>query len=394
MGTLSIRKTLILILSMMVIVSLGVAWAGGAGESEEHQHEEAEDHHEDEHEGEHHDDHDHDADGDHDHDDDHDHEGEMSLPHIEPADLGGGESLQVVASTSIVGDVVQQVAGSAATVNVLMQRGQNPHAYEPTPREMARVEDAYVVFVNGLGLEEGLMDSIEDVAGSYVAPVSAGLSVLGGEDEHDHDHGEDHDEDGDDHDHDGDDHDHDHDHAGGDPHFWFDPTNVITWTENIAEALSEADPSNRSAYEANRDAYIAELEALDLEIRQQISSIPRSRRKLVVDHVALTYFADEYGFEIIGEVIPSVSDQTEPSARHIASLTEVMREEDTGAIFIGGTAGSGLRNLVDSVADEVGRDIQIVEILTGSLAPEGSRGDSYLEFVRFNTDQMVSALAQ
>ena len=178
MGTLSIRKTLILILSMMVIVSLGVAWAGGAGESDEHQHEEAEDHHEDEHEGEHHDDHDH---ADDDHDARHDHEGEMSLPHIEPADLGGGESLQVVASTSIVGDVVRQVAGSAATVNVLMRRGQNPHAYEPTPREMTRVEDAYLVFVNGLDLEEGLMDSIEDVAESYVVPVSAGISVLGAE---------------------------------------------------------------------------------------------------------------------------------------------------------------------------------------------------------------------
>ena len=169
---------------------------------------------------------------------------------------------------------------------------------------------------------------------------------------------------------------------------------MITWTENIAEALSEADPSNRSTYEANRDAYIAELEALDLEIRQQISSIPRARRKLVVDHVALTYFADEYGFEIIGEVIPSATDQTEPSARHIASLAEIMREEDTGVIFIGGTAGRGLRNLVDSVADEVGQEIQIVELLTGSLAPEGSRGDSYLEFVRFNTEQIVSALTR
>ncbi|NBF40770.1 MAG: zinc ABC transporter solute-binding protein [Spirochaetes bacterium] len=278
---------------------------------------------------------------------------------------------------------MRQVAGSAATVDVLMRRGQNPHAYEPTPREMARVEDSYLAFVNGLDLEESLMESIEDVAGSYVVPVSAGITVLGGGDEPDHEHGDDHDDDG-----------HDHEHAGGDPHFWFDPTNVITWTENIAEALGEADPSNRSTYEANRDAYIAELEALDLEIRQQISSIPRARRKLVVDHVALTYFADEYGFEIIGEVIPAATDQTEPSARHIASLTEIMREQDTGAIFIGGTAGRGLRNLVDSVADEVGRDIQIVELLTGSLAPEGSSGDSYLEFVRFNTEQIVSALTR
>ena len=380
MSIFSIRKTMVLILAMMVAFSLGVAWAAGTAESDEdHHEEEAEDHHA--HEEDHHDDHD-----DHDHEKDHHHEGEMSLPHIEPADLGDGESLRVVASTSIVGDVVRQVAGSAATVDVLMKRGQNPHAYEPTPREMARVEDAYVVFVNGLGLEEGLMDSIEEVAGSYVVPVSAGVTVLGAEDEHDHDHGDDHDEHGDDHD--------GHSHAGGDPHFWFDPTNVITWTENITEALSEADPANRSTYEANRDAYIEELEALDLEIRQAVSSIPRGRRKLVVDHVALTYFAEEYGFEIIGEVIPSTTDQTEPSARHIARLSEVVREEEVSAIIVGGTAGKGLRNLVDSVADEVGQDIQIVEILTGSLAPEGSRGDSYLEFVRFNTENIVSALTR
>jgi len=169
---------------------------------------------------------------------------------------------------------------------------------------------------------------------------------------------------------------------------------VIAWTENIAEALSEADPANSSTYEANRDAYIAELEALDLEIRQAVSSIPRNQRKLVVDHVALNYFAEEYGFEIIGEVIPSVSDQSEPSAQHIAQLTEVIQNEGVSAIIIGGTASRGLRNLVDAVAEEVGTDVQIVEILTGSLAPEGNRGDSYLEFVQFNTEQIVSALGQ
>ena len=300
----------------------------------------------------------------------------MAIPHIEPADLGAGESLRVVASTSIVGDVLQQVAGSAATVDVLMPIGQNPHAYEPTPRAIGTVEDSYIAFVNGLDLEESLMETIENVAGTYVVPVSAGIAVLGGKDEHDHEDA------------------HGHDHAGGDPHFWFDPTNVIVWAENIAEALSEADPANSSTYEANRDAYIAELEALDLEIRQGVSSIPRNGRKLVVDHVALTYFADEYGFEIIGEVIPSVSDQAEPSARHIAQLAEVIRNEGVSAIIIGGTASRGLRNLADAVAEEVGTEVQIVEILTGSLAPEGKRGDSYLEFVRFNTEQIVSALSR
>ncbi|MCG8478637.1 MAG: metal ABC transporter substrate-binding protein [Spirochaetales bacterium] len=398
------RKGLALLVVLFLVFSIGTLWAGGSQETDDAV---SEDHHHDEHDGHDHEDHD------HDHHDEHHHEGEMAIPHIEPADLGAGESLRVVASTSIVGDVVLQIAGSAATVDVLMAIGQNPHSYEPTPRDIIALEESYIAFVNGLNLEEELMETIETVAGTYVVPVSAGIAVIEGgehdhdhEGEHDHDHDEHHDEahhdehEGEhDHDHDHeeahhDEHGHDHDHAAGDPHFWFDPTNVIVWAQNIAEALSEADPSNTSIYEANRDAYIAELEALDLEIRQQVASIPRDRRKLVVDHAALGYYAEEYGFEVIGEVIPSVSDQAEPSARHIAELAEVIREEDASAIFIGGTAGRGLRNLVDAVAAEVGRDVQVVEILTGSLAPEGSPGDTYLEFVRFNTEQIVAALSR
>jgi ABC-type Zn uptake system ZnuABC Zn-binding protein ZnuA len=189
-------------------------------------------------------------------------------------------------------------------------------------------------------------------------------------------------------------HDHDHHHAGGDPHFWYDPNNVIIWTQNIAEALSEADPANSSLYEKNADAYIAELESLDIEIRQLVSSIPRSQRKLVQDHVALTYYADEYGFEIVGAVVPTVSDQAEPSARHIAELAEIIREEDAYVILIGGEVGRGMKNLANAVAEEVGRDVQILEYLHGSLSPEGSRGDNYLDFMRYNTELIVSALSR
>jgi ABC-type Zn uptake system ZnuABC Zn-binding protein ZnuA len=306
------RKAIMLLMIVFLVASFGPLFAAGGAETQDAVEE--------------HDDHDHD-----DHDD-HDHEGEMMIPDIDPADLSGS-SLQVVASTSIVGDVVQKIAGDAADVTVLMALGQNPHSYEPTPREIALVEDSYIVFVNGMDLEEGLMGTIENVARTYIVPVSAGIAVIEGDE---HGHG-------------------DHDHAAGDPHFWFDPTNVIIWAENIADALISADPANADVYENNRDAYIAELEALDLEVRNLVASIPRSQRKLVVDHVALSYFAEEYGFEIIGEVIPSVSDQAEPSARDIAQLADEIREEGVNAIFIGGTAGRGLQNLVQAVAEEVGR---------------------------------------
>lgn len=365
MHGLGLRKGLVLLIALFLVYTTGQLEARAAQETEEAHLDE------DEHD---------------DHEDEHNHEGEMVIPHIEPASLGAGDSLKVIATTSIVGDVVLQVAGSSAAVEVLMPIGQNPHSYEPTPRAIASLEKSYIVFVNGLDLEEALMEMIENVAGTHVVPISAGIAGIGGEDDHD-DH-DDHDEEGEDDDRDN------HENTAGDPHFWFDPNNVIVWAENIAEALSEADPANGSAYEANRDAYVAQLEALDLEIRTKVSSIPRNRRKLVVDHVALTYFAEEYGFEIIGEVVPSISDQAEPSARHIAELAGVINKEDVSAIFVGDTAGRGLLNLVKAVAKEVGREVQIVELLSGSLAPEGSRGDTYLEFILFNAEQIVSALSR
>jgi ABC-type Zn uptake system ZnuABC Zn-binding protein ZnuA len=369
------RRGFALMFLVVLISSFSLLFAGGGAESPGQAIEDYDEH-------------------DHDHDDDHD--GGMVIPEIAPAQLSADNPLSVVASTSIIGDVVSRIAGDAAQVDVLMPRGQNPHSYEPTPRAMAAVEGSYIVFVNGLDLEEVLMEAIENVAGSYIVPVSAGIAVLDGEG-HDHDD-DDHNED-DGHDHDDDDHgedehheEDDHDHGAGDPHFWFDPNNVIIWAENIADALISADPANADTYAANRDAYIAELEALDLEVRNLVASVPRARRKLVVDHVTLDYFAQEYGFEVIGEVIPSVSDQAEPSARDIARLAEEIREEGVRTIFIGGTAGRGLQNLVQAVADEVGEDVSIVSILTGSLAPAGSRGDSYLDFVRYNAEQIVSGL--
>jgi ABC-type Zn uptake system ZnuABC Zn-binding protein ZnuA len=128
------RKAIMLLMIVFLVASFGPLFAAGGAETQDAVEE--------------HDDHDHD-----DHDD-HDHEGEMMIPDIDPADLSGN-SLQVVASTSIVGDVVQKIAGDAADVTVLMALGQNPHAYEPTPREIALVEDSYIVFVNGINFEEG-----------------------------------------------------------------------------------------------------------------------------------------------------------------------------------------------------------------------------------------------
>ncbi len=301
---------------------------------------------------------------------------DMELPVIEPVELSAGEKLKVVATTSIVGDVVSNIGGEAIDLTVLMDVGQDPHSYEPAPKALAAIEDADIVFVNGLDLEEVLMASIENIATGVIVPVSAGIEPLAFADqEHE---GE---TDG-------------HDHSAGDPHFWVDPNNVIVWVENIAHILAEADPVNRETYQANAESYTAELEALDSYIREQVTLIPEANRKLVTDHGLYSYFADEYGFEIVGTVTPSFSTTAGASAGDVARLVELIQAEEVPALFIGTTASQGLQNLAEAISGEVGEQVKVLPLLTGSLAPEGEPGDTYLGYMRFNIDQMVEGLAE
>ena len=350
-----------------------------------------------------------------------DEHGAGEMPDIDPVKLKG-RKLRVIATTTIIGDVVREAAGDAAEVTVLMKLGQSPHAYSPSPRDVAALEEADIIFVNGLNFEENLTEVLESMDDSLVVSVSAGIEPIeafadehdehgdedGDHDEDEDDHGDeddDHDEDEDDHGDEDDDHgddddhkdeklvdEHGHDISGGDPHFWFSPLNVVEWTENIEYALGAADPANAAKYEESADAYVAKLKALDADIREAVSKIPESDRKLVMDHQVAGYFARDYGFEIIGNILPSISDQAEPSAQELAELTKIIREENIKAIFVGETAGSGMLRLAEAVAAEVGRKLAVSPILTGSLAESGMRGSTYLDFARYNTENIVGAL--
>lgn len=343
-------------LSLLVLLLLAVpllVWAGGSAESA--------------------------ADDAHVEEDDHDeaHE-DQALPEVGRL-VDEGERLNLVASTTIVGDALRNVAGDAADVTVLMNVGQNPHSYEPEPSDLRTLERADLVFTNGFGLEKDLLDDVDRMAGGPVVPVSAGIEPLEG----DEDHGED-----DDHDEEQDD---DHDHAV-DPHVWMDPNNIVVWVDNMERVLAGADPANAATYEANAEAYREELRELDRFIRGEVDSIPPSDRTLVLDHESFSYFADEYGFETIGTIVPGTSDRAEPSAQEVARLVEVIREEDVRAIFVGRTASRAMQRLAQTVADEVGRPVEIVPTLTGSLSATGERGDTYLDFVRYNMEQILTGL--
>lgn len=278
----------------------------------------------------------------------------------------GGGRLKVVASTTIVGDVVAQVGGDRIELTVLFPPGADPHTFEPRPQDMAAISQAEVIVLNGLGLEEALEPVLETNATGLIVHASEGIEPLAFEGE-----GEGN----------------EHDHAGGDPHTWTDPNNVILWTENIAAALSQADPAHAAEYQANAEAYIAELRGLDAWIRAQAAQVPAERRKLVTDHLIFGYFAEEYGFEQVGALVGSFSTNAAPSARELAALEDLIRAQGVPAIFVG-------RDVNPALAEQVARDtgIRVVSLYSGSLGAPGGEADTYLKYMRYNVSAIIEAL--
>jgi ABC-type Zn uptake system ZnuABC Zn-binding protein ZnuA len=295
------------------------------------------------------------------------------LPELHAASLAGGQKLQVVATTGIVGDVVRNVAGDLVELSVLIGPGQDPHTYQPTPKDIAEIERAHVVFINGLGLEEGLGSTIDAAAGrgSAVVSVSTGIRPLAPDAQPAASPGATPARPG----------------AGSDPHVWFDPANVKIWVDNIEKSLSALDPPHAASYQANAAAYARRLDDLDAYIRGQVALIPPQNRKLVTDHDAFGYFADRYRFQVVGAVIPSVSTSAEPSAGELAGLVEKIRAEKVPAVFIGTTTNP---KLADLVAQETGA--QVLPLYTGATGPAGSGTDTYIGMMRADVDTIVKGL--
>lgn len=275
-----------------------------------------------------------------------------------------------MATTTILGDVVRQVGGDATELTVLLPTGVDPHSFEPAPKDLTAVAGASVIFINGAGLEEFMSRLLENAAGASgkVVNTSAGIKLR-------------HLEEGD---------------TGNleepeardvDPHVWFDPTNVVTWTQNIEEALIGLDPANAQTYTANADAYRAKLQELDAWIKQQVAQIPPDRLKLVTDHGDFGYFADRYGFEQVGAVIPSFNAAAEPSAQGLAELENAIKQAGVPAIFVGTTVNP---SLAERVASDTGA--KVVLLYTGSLTAPGGEAGTYLALMRYDITAIVNAL--
>lgn len=323
---------------------------------------------------------------------------------------GNGDVPSIVVTTNILGDVATEVVGEdSATIETIMPPGVDPHEFEPAPRQAEAMMDADLLVVNGVEFEEGLLDLIDqaEAAGVEVFTFADHMNLLEtGDDGHDHEDEESHEE-GDGHvdhgegehrgDHGEDAHGHEeheeqddgHEHGPEDPHIWTDPSRMAGGVEALGEAVTQLDGIDPGAVQDQAAAYAQELRDLDGEIESLLAGIPEDQRVLVTNHEVFGYFADRYGFEVVGTVIPTSSTQAEPSGAQLDDLADTIRDYDVPAIFADTSTST---DLADRLAGSVG-DIEVVQLYSESLGDEGSGAESYVGMMRTNATLIASALA-
>lgn len=284
------------------------------------------------------------------------------------------QELTIVATTSILGDVVANVAGDDATVEVLIPLGVDPHEFQASSAQVAQISNADLVVVNGLGLEESLFDVLAGAEsdGARVLEIGPMIDPIVYS-------GPVHDDDDDD-DHDDDDHD-------LDPHIWMDPVRMADAARLIAAELSAIDSGVDWA--ARAESYAGELLDLDAEIAAMLMTVPPALRSLVTNHATFGYFADRYGWEVLGTVIPGVSTLSAPSSADLAELVSLIEQEGVRAIFVETTSPEVL---AQAVAAEVGSKVEVVELHTESLSAPGAEADSLIGLLRSNASLITRAL--
>ncbi len=284
-----------------------------------------------------------------------------TLPTVQAVGLAAGEKLRVIATTTIIADVVSNIGGDHIALTTLIPAGVDPHSYAASPADLKALSEAQVIFENGLQLEESLAAVLENHDGNgVVATVNAGVATIafnGAE------------------------------FAGADPHTWMNVQNVIHWTKNIEQVLSGLDPANAAAYAAAAKVYQATLAELDAEVQAAATSLPPDQRKLVTDHEALGYFAQAYGFTIIGALVPSFSTMAAPSAQELAALQDQIKTEGVKAIFVGNSANP---TLAEQIANDLG--VRVITLYPESLSPADGPAPTYVALMRYNIQAIVAAL--
>ena len=277
----------------------------------------------------------------------------MMLAPIVPARAQQGAKVDVLASFSIVADLVRQVGGERVNVRSLVALSQDPHDFEPTPNDVRRVMKAQLIVINGLGFEPWAdrFLKVANFAGERLV-ASRGVKALSVR-------------------------------GAVDPHAWQDVENVKLYIANIREALTKVDPRGASDYARNASLYDRELDALHREIKAAFASIPKERRKIITSHDAFSYFGDAY--DVVFVAPQGVSSIAEPSARDVARIIQQIREERIRAIFLENALPQRLAHQISSetgvkIAGKLYADVLGDNILT------------YAQMMRHNYKAILTAL--
>jgi zinc/manganese transport system substrate-binding protein len=284
-----------------------------------------------------------------------------------------GDGPLVVATHSLLGDLTTNVFGADADVQVVMPAGSDPHEFEPSAAQIALVNEADLVVANGLGFEAGLQDALDAAAGDGVPVLELGESLdpLPLDSDPHADEAPDEEE-----------------HGEEDPHWFTDPLRMARAAGLVAGAAAEVEGLDPEVVADRAADHAAALEGADAEIAAALAAVPEPRRRLVTNHEVFGYFADRYGFEVLGVVIPGGSTLAGASAADLDELAHEIEEHDVPAIF---ADSSSPTRLADALASE-GADVEVVELYSESLGEAGSPGETYIGMIRTNAERIAAAL--
>ena len=272
----------------------------------------------------------------------------------------GGAAPDVLATTTILADVARNVAGDRLSVGSLLPAGADPHSYQPVPQDATLVDRSKLLVVNGADYETFLQPLLDTAGGEeIVIEASKGVRLRSEADSE----------------------------SEIDPHVWLDPNNVIVYVDNIREGLTEFDPDGAEVYESNASAYVDRLIELDAWINGQVAQIEPKQRVLITNHAAFDYFAERYGFIVVGAVIPSFSSDASPSAQQMADLIEQIQLYEAPAIFLD---ASDNPDLAQQIAAETG--VKVIGDLHIESLTEGGPAGTYIDMMKDNVTKIVQAL--
>ncbi|WP_229266584.1 metal ABC transporter substrate-binding protein [Leptospira sp. severe_002] len=280
-----------------------------------------------------------------------------------PAPAFAQSKIKVVASFSILADIVSNVGGDRVEVASLVAANSDAHVYNPSPADARKLAEAQAVFVNGLGFE-GWLDRLVKASGTKAPTivVTKGIKPLeraatGG-----------------------------HSHGRVDPHAWQSVANVKVYAANVRDGLIAADPAGKAAYEANAAAYLEKLDALDKEVRETIAKIPAERRRVLTTHDAFGYFSAAYGIEMVAP--QGVSTESEPAAKDVAALITQIKNKKISGVFMENVTDPRLIQRISAETGAKGGGTLYSDALTDPKGP----APTYIDLIRHNIRTLSQAL--